>query len=93
MVVSDWGSISDLDYFGVAEDLADAAAQGLNAGVDMAMTFEVYDENLARLLDAGRIDEARLDDAVSRVLTAKFRAGLFERPYVDEQWHKTTLAR
>ena len=91
MVVSDWGSISDLDYFGVAEDLADAAAQGLNAGVDMAMTFEVYDENLARLLDAGRIDEARLDDAVSRVLTAKFRTGLFERPYVDEQWHKTAL--
>ncbi|MGF1739177.1 glycoside hydrolase family 3 N-terminal domain-containing protein [Photobacterium satsumensis] len=91
LVVSDWGSISDLNYFGVAEDLADAAAQGLKAGVDMAMTYEVYDENLAQLLEDGRIDEARLDDAVSRVLTAKFRAGLFERPYVDEEWHKTAL--
>ncbi|WEM41170.1 glycoside hydrolase family 3 N-terminal domain-containing protein [Photobacterium sp. DA100] len=91
MVVSDWGSISDLSYFGVADDLAESAVQGLNAGVDMAMTYEVYDDNLARLLEQGRIDIERLDDAVSRVLTAKFKAGLFERPYVDERWHKTAL--
>ncbi|WP_413112550.1 glycoside hydrolase family 3 N-terminal domain-containing protein [Thaumasiovibrio sp. DFM-14] len=91
MVVSDWGSISDLAYFGVAADSADAAAQGLDAGVDMAMTFEVYDDNLANLLNEDRISEERLNDAVRRVLTAKFKAGLFERPYVDEEWHKRVL--
>jgi len=38
LVVSDWGSISDLAYFGVTADAAGASERAMNAGVDMAMT-------------------------------------------------------
>ena len=36
------------------------------------------------LLAQGRISRARIDDAVRRILRVKFRAGLFEHPYVDQ---------
>src|SRR5665647_148214 len=36
-----------------------------------------------QLLAQGRISMARLNDAVRRILRVKFRAGLFENPYVD----------
>ena len=36
------------------------------------------------LLAQGRISERRIDDAVRRILRVKFRAGLFENPYVDD---------
>jgi beta-glucosidase len=35
-------------------------------------------------VQAGKVSQQRLDEAVGRVLAAKFRAGLFEHPYVDE---------
>jgi beta-glucosidase len=38
----------------------------------------------AQLLKDGRISRSRLDDAVRRILRVKFRAGLFEHPYVDQ---------
>ena len=85
MVVSDWGSISDLAYFGVADGAAGAAARALDAGVDMAMTNEAYEDHLEALLQAGKINEDLIDEAVIRVLRAKFRTGLFERPYADEE--------
>jgi len=40
-------------------------------------------DNGQKLLDQGRILMSRLDDAVRRILRVKFRAGLFEHPYVD----------
>ncbi|SON53230.1 glycoside hydrolase family 3 N-terminal domain-containing protein [Vibrio tapetis] len=91
VVVSDWGSISDLAYFGVANDESEAAKQALLAGVDIAMTNKAYEG----VLDALVIDDPKLmkylDDAVLRVLKAKFRAGLFESPYVDPKLHQTVL--
>ena len=93
MVISDWGSISDLAYFGVADGADGAAECALDAGIDMAMTNEAYEEHLENLLNEGRINEARMDDAVVRVLRSKFRAGLFERPYADENRHKEVMRR
>ncbi|MFW5830415.1 MAG: glycoside hydrolase family 3 C-terminal domain-containing protein, partial [Planctomycetota bacterium] len=88
-VVSDWGSVEQLRGHGVAADLRAAAAIGFNAGVDMEMTALSYPEHLEELIEAGMVAESRLDDAVRRILTAKFKAGLFERPYVDEQrWNQ-----
>lgn len=91
LVVSDWGSISDLAYFGVATDAKDAAKQALVAGVDMAMTYEAYEAHLEHLIKQQTIDIALIDDAVARILEIKFRCGLFEHPYVDENLHKTAL--
>ncbi|RJX71954.1 beta-glucosidase [Vibrio sinensis] len=93
MVVSDWGSISDLEYFGVASDAKSAAALALRAGVDMAMTHEAYDDHLEVLVSTDPELLAFIDDAVSRVLATKFKAGLFERPYVDPEQHKEVLGK
>ncbi|MEQ4925014.1 glycoside hydrolase family 3 N-terminal domain-containing protein [Proteus hauseri] len=91
LVVSDWGSISDLAYFGIATDATDAAKQALNAGIDMAMTNEAYEGHLEKLVDNQEIDISLIDDAVYRILYAKFSCGLFENPYVDESRHLTAL--
>ncbi len=84
-VVSDWASVAELVNHRVAADRCDAARIALMAGVDMDMVCGCFQEHLAGLLERGAIDAARLDDAVRRVLGAKFRLGLFERPYTDPQ--------
>lgn len=91
MVISDWGSISDLAYFGVADGKAGAALMALEAGIDMAMTNEAYEDHLEMLLKEKQIEISLIDDATRRVLRTKFNAGLFERPYVDEDKHKSVL--
>ncbi|GEA51851.1 beta-glucosidase [Vibrio inusitatus NBRC 102082] len=91
LVVSDWGSISDLEYFGVAKSATNAAKKALEAGVDMAMTNEAYQDHLPELVSSGQVDLAKIDEAARRVLSVKFRAGLFEKPYVDEERHKSVL--
>ncbi|MEF1282342.1 glycoside hydrolase family 3 N-terminal domain-containing protein, partial [Vibrio fortis] len=91
MVVSDWGSISDLEYFQVAKDPSAAALKALDAGVDMAMTHEAYEDTLAELVKSNPSLQENLDEAVYRVLLTKFRAGLFERPYIDPELHKSVL--
>ncbi len=68
---------------GVAADAPDAAAQALNAGTDSEMVSTFIRDYGQQLLDQGRIKMRRLDDAVRRILRVKFRAGLFEHPYVD----------
>jgi len=58
-------------------------AQTFNAGLDMAMAPDswkgLYETTLAHVKD-GTIPMARLDDAVRRILTVKFRMGLFDKP-------------
>ncbi|KAB0287199.1 beta-glucosidase [Vibrio fortis] len=91
MVVSDWGSISDLEYFQVAKDPSVAALKALDAGVDMAMTHEAYEDTLEELVKNNPSLQDNLDEAVYRVLLTKFRAGLFERPYIDPELHNSVL--
>ena len=69
---------------GVAIDGPDAGAQALNAGTDSEMVSTNIRDYGKELLAQGRISQARLDDAVRRILRVKFRAGLFEHPYVDQ---------
>src|SRR5919206_84531 len=68
---------------GVAADGPSAGALALNAGTDMEMVSTNIRDYGQQLLSQGRISMARLDDAVRRILRVKFRAGLFEHPYVD----------
>ncbi|MFH0728924.1 MAG: glycoside hydrolase family 3 N-terminal domain-containing protein [Pseudomonadota bacterium] len=82
-VVSDWGAVGELVHHGIAADGNRAAELACNAGVDMDMCSIVYRENLPGLVRAGKVSEARLNDAVARVLQLKFALGLFESPYAD----------
>jgi beta-glucosidase len=69
---------------GTAADGPDAGAQALMAGTDSEMVSTTIRDNGKELLADGRISKQRLDDAVRRILRVKFRAGLFEHPYVDQ---------
>ncbi|GAA4153931.1 glycoside hydrolase family 3 C-terminal domain-containing protein [Chryseobacterium ginsenosidimutans] len=68
-----------------AKDYDDASAQSINAGLDVIFQTEYnhYKLFIPPFLD-GRISQERIDDAVSRVLRAKFELGLFENPYVSD---------
>ena len=68
---------------GVAEDGRDAARLALNAGTDSEMVSTNFRDFGRRLVAGGQVSMRRIDDAVRRILRVKFRAGLFEHPYVD----------
>jgi beta-glucosidase len=68
---------------GVAADGPDAARLAINAGTDMEMVSTNYVDFGKQLLAQGKITIGQINDAVRRILRVKFRAGLFEHPYVD----------
>jgi beta-glucosidase len=68
---------------GVAADGPDAAAQAFNAGTDSEMVSTFMRDYGRDLIADRRVSMRRLDDAVRRILRIKFRAGLFEHPYVE----------
>lgn len=85
MTISDWDAVGELVAHGVAAGEADAAALALDAGVDMEMVSRTYVNTLAASVRAGRIDEKTIDEAVRNVLRVKFRLGLFDHPFIDEE--------
>lgn len=85
MVVTDWNSSGEMIAHGYAEDLAHATELSVNAGVDMDMMSYGFINHLDSLVRAGAVKESAIDDAVRNILRLKFRLGLFENPYVDEQ--------
>lgn len=69
-----------------AKDYAESATQAISGGLDVIFQTEYQHHKPfnSGLIDKDR-DVKRIDDAVSRVLRAKFELGLFENPYVDEK--------
>lgn len=94
-VVSDWQSILELLHHGIAADQAEACRLSFNAGVDMDMEGRVYGPHVAAEIAAHRIDPTRLDAAVSAILAAKFKLGLFDDPYrySDTEREKNAMLR
>ena len=83
-VVSDYNAIHELIAHGTAEDDSQAAREALTAGVDMDMVDGAYLDHIPELVKLHKLDKSVLDEAVRRVLRVKFKAGLFERPFADE---------
>jgi beta-glucosidase len=83
-IVSDYDDVRRLHTLHrVAENEADAAVRALDAGVDMELAANgVYPKLLARV-DAGGVTKEAIAKAAERILVAKFRAGLFDRPFTD----------
>ena len=80
-LVSDWEGIHQLPG-----DFAAQVRAGVNAGTDMFMepfSAASFISTLTAEVNAGRVPMARVNDAVSRILTVKFRLGLFEHPMTD----------
>ncbi len=83
-VISDYNGI---DHINPGTDtFAQQVATSVNAGVDMFMqpsNFAQFESTLTGLVNDGTVPMARIDDAVSRILTKKFQLGLFEHPFTD----------
>jgi beta-glucosidase len=80
-IVSDWGGIDQ-----VTEDYYQAVVTAINAGIDMSMVpydYERFISSLKGAVEKGDIPLERIDDAVRRILTVKFKAGVFEYPQSD----------
>jgi len=81
VIVSDYNAIAELIHHRVANDLVEAAALALKAGVDIDMMSSAYMHGLAAALERGLVDSDDIDAAVLRVLRLKERLGLFDDPY------------
>jgi len=82
-VISDWEGIHQLPG-----DYAAQVRTGVNAGIDMFMepySYQQFETTLLAEVAAGRVSEARIDDAVRRILVKKFELGLFEHPFTDRR--------
>ena len=83
-IVSDWMDIERIHTLHkTAESRKEAYYQSIMAGMDMHMHGIYWNEEVAELVREGRIPESRIDESVRRILTAKFRLGLFENPYCN----------
>ena len=102
VVVTDWELVNDNH---VGDQVLPARAWGvehldphgrmeliLEAGADQFGGEECV-EILLDLVAQGRVTEARIDESARRLLAVKFRLGLFENPYVDEELAASTVGR
>ncbi len=89
-VITDWRAIRQLPG-----TYRDQVRTSVNAGIDMFMEpiqapnnptgWDEFIPTLTSLVDDGEVSTSRIDDAVSRILTAKFDLGLFEHPFTDRR--------
>ena len=94
IVISDWRAIRQLP----GRPTPTRCGLSVNAGVDMFMEpiqapnnpdgWDVFIPTLTALVDSGDVPISRIDDAVTRILTAKFELGLFEHPFTDRTQHR-----
>jgi beta-glucosidase len=81
-LVSDWQAIDQIpgDYYS-------DVVTSINAGLDMIMVpynYDAFIDNLTKAVGNGDVPMERIDDAVQRILTVKFKLGLFEQPFSNE---------
>lgn len=87
LIVTDWEDIIRLhSIHKVAATPREAVVMAINAGIDMSMVpgdysfFDLLKEAVAK----NEVPMSRIDDAVRRILTLKFKVGLFDNPYTEE---------
>lgn len=86
LCVSDYGGVGNSHTVQhIGETMAEAGQMALKAGMDIEMPSPAgYGDGLRALFESGQADMRLLDRAVVRILTAKFRMGLFEHPFAME---------
>lgn len=89
-VVTDWQDIENVyrrDH--MSNDIRGAIAMAINAGCDMSMIpydYKEFTSDLLALVKEGKVSQARINDAVRRILRVKMELGLFATPvtYVQD---------
>ncbi|GAA2872578.1 glycoside hydrolase family 3 protein [Microbacterium arabinogalactanolyticum] len=102
IVCTDWGLLTDADILGTpmparawgVEHLTrpERMVKALDAGIDQ-FGGELCTDVLLDLLASGAVAEDRLDVSVRRLLREKFRLGLFDDPFVDEEHAEAVVGR
>src|SRR6185369_7895485 len=93
-LISDYNAIGQID-----PDFKKSIEVSINAGMDMAMEPSDYQRFIAlltELVKEGRVAQARIDDAVSRILRVKFAMGLMDKnrsPLADRRLHRSFGSR
>ena len=80
-LITDWMAINH-----ISPDYYVCVVESINAGIDMVMVPFDYKGFINTLTDAvhnGDVSQERIDDAVRRILYAKFKLGLFEHPMTN----------
>jgi beta-glucosidase len=80
-VISDWNAIQQL-----SGTYKEKVKKAIDAGIDIAMetnSSKAFLDALRALVNEGQISESRINDAVRRILSLKFEAGIFEHPYAN----------
>jgi beta-glucosidase len=90
LVISDWRAIRQ-----IPGDYREQVRLSALAGIDLFMEpiqapnnpdgWDVFIPTLTSLVEDGEVPMSRIDDAVSRILAAKFELGLFEHPFTDRR--------
>ncbi len=81
-IISDWEAINEIKGF----DYYEKVVKAVNAGVDMFMepnNWVEFTHILKEAVEYEEVSQKRIDDAVRRILSIKFKAGLFEEPYAN----------
>ncbi len=81
LIVSDYTGVRELVAHGVAANDEAAEILALEAGIDVDMVSGIYVNTLPGAARRGKVDVARIDAAVRRILSAKAVLGLFDDPY------------
>ncbi len=94
-VISDANSVGLMNLLQkTSKNYGESGKQAIENGLDVI--FEVsydYKNHYFPIFEKGDVDEKKINDAVRRVLKAKFRLGLFDNPYIDiseaKKWNGT----
>ncbi|MDQ1126779.1 beta-glucosidase [Microbacterium sp. SORGH_AS 505] len=85
-LITDWDNVGRMVWEQkVQPDYAHAAAAAVKAGNDMVMTTPGFFAGALEAVDRGMLAEADIDQAVTRILSLKFRFGLFENPRLPDR--------
>ncbi|RNC85742.1 MAG: beta-glucosidase BglX [Balneola sp.] len=92
-IITDWNTIGEMKKHQYAKDLREASKRAILAGADMDMESQGFEFFLKEIVESGEVDESFVDEAVRRILTLKFKLGLFDDPYkyCDEHLEKTKV--
>ncbi len=88
-IVSDWNSVQNTSASTYEEQIINS----VNAGIDMFMEVDTADEvvsTIIKAVDDGRISQARVDDAATRIIRVKQEAGVFKDPMFENLQTKQT---
>jgi beta-glucosidase len=83
-VVTDWQDIENVYRRDrITKDIKEAIGLAINAGIDMSMIpydYKGFCTDLIALVNEGKVSQARIDDAVRRILRVKYEIDLFDTP-------------